>query len=182
MNEKDKITEAGYFYSHMINESDNSKHFAYELHAFLSSTRSVLQYALEEVKSQTKGQQWYDGHIARSKILSFFRDQRDLDIHTEPVRPAKDVTIFPPPATSCLSMLAPVIHTDASGDVIEERGSTPETEKPEFKKQDKLGTSITKYRFIDWQGNEDAITLCQMYLDELKQLVEEGIKMGFLTG
>ena len=182
MNEKDKLTEAGYFYSHMINESDNSKHFAYELHAFLSSTRSVLQYALEEAKSHTKGQRWYDEHMGKSKILSFFTNERNLDIHTRPVKPAKDVTTFPPPTTSCLSMLAPVIHTDASGDVIEERGSTPETVKSEFKKQDRLGTSITEYRFIDWQGNEDAITLCQMYLDELKQLVEEGIKVGFLTG
>lgn len=182
MHEKAKLAEAGYFHSHMINELDNSEHFTYELSAFITPARSVLQYALEEAKSQAKGRQWYDEHIAKSAILSFFRDKRDFNIHTEPVKPAKDVTIFAPPMTIYLSALAPVIHTDASGDVIGERESSPEIEKHEFKALDRPGTTTIKYRFTDWQGDEDVITLCQMYLGELERLVEEGMKMGFLTG
>ena len=34
----------------------------------------------------------------------------------------------------------------------------------------------------DWAGPEDAMTLCQKCIDELDDLVKDGIKQGFLTG
>jgi hypothetical protein len=74
-------------------EINNSKSFSYELSAFLSSARSVLIYGLEEVKLKSGGQQWYDNQISTSKILNFFRDKRNINIHEQPITLKKQVNL-----------------------------------------------------------------------------------------
>jgi len=117
-----------------------------------------------------------------SRILSFFKDKRDFNIHTEPVKPAQDVTIAPSPGIVHMSVSLVVVHTDANGNIINERESPPETEKPEIKAPDRPATATTRYRFTDWPGHEDVPSLCQIYLDQLERLVEEGMRKEFLTG
>jgi len=91
MYEKTKLGEAKYFYSQMSANFNDSEKFTYDLSAFLSSARSVLQYALEEAKSKNGGQVWYDRRVSASNILSFFKDKRNLNIHYEPVHPIRHV-------------------------------------------------------------------------------------------
>ena len=50
MNEYTKLKEAQYFNSEMVKKQLNRDSFNYNLSAFLSSARSILQYALEEAK------------------------------------------------------------------------------------------------------------------------------------
>jgi hypothetical protein len=44
-------------------------------------------------------------------------------------------------------------------------------------------TATVEYtRFVDWPGSEDLMTLCKLYLDELKAVVADGQAQGFVTG
>ena len=73
MNELEKIREAEYFLGRMTEEREIRDAFRFNLSAFLSASRSVLQYALEAARQQPGGQAWYDAHMAASKILTFFK-------------------------------------------------------------------------------------------------------------
>ena len=55
------------------------------------------------------------------------------------------------------------------------RSPEPEKKEPESPK------ISYEYKFSDWSDNEDVITLCRMYLDELKNIVIEGQNKGFLV-
>ena len=179
MYENGKLAEAKYFYSRMFTDFDDRERFNYNLSAFLSSARSVLQYALEEAKTKTGGQQWYDNHMAGSSVLSFFKDKRDINIHSEPVKPVQHIHVTAT-ATVHLSASVSVTHTDASGNILYQ--SPPETPKPELKKSDTPAVVMSRYVFTDWTGGQDVMALSQMYLDELDRVVKDGIHKGFLTG
>ena len=86
MHERKKLEETRYFYSKMNDSLNQREEFCYNLSAFLSSARSALQYALKECSSKGK-QQWYDSQIKSSPVLTFFKDKRDINIHTEPIQP-----------------------------------------------------------------------------------------------
>ncbi|MCJ7655818.1 MAG: hypothetical protein MUO97_11085 [Dehalococcoidia bacterium] len=178
MHEKDKLQEARYFYSRMQAEKD-PKAFQYNLSAFLSAARSVLQYALEEAKNKKGGQKWYDAHISNRRTLPFFRDQRDINIHTEPVKPGKDYHVTMR-STIHLSSSLSIKHMDESGKILEERhignGKLPQ-EPPKDE-----ATINVRYKFTDWPGDEDVMELSREYLAELKYVVEDGIRCGYLTG
>jgi hypothetical protein len=179
MHENSKLKEAKYFYSRMLADFNDRERFNYNLSAFLASARSVLLYALEEAKTKSGGQQWYDSQMAGSAVLSFFRDKRDINIHHEPVSPTRhtDVSIT---ETVHISDSVSVTLTGANGKILYQ--SPPEIHKPESKKPDTSPVVNTRYMFADWNGSEDVMALSQMYLDELQRVVKDGIHNGFLTG
>ena len=179
MHEQTKLAEARYFHSRMLAELNDRKRFIYNLSAFLSSARSVLQYACKEAKTKTGGQQWYDNHIAGSPVLSFFKDERNINIHTEPVKPVQHTNVALT-TTVHLSASVSITHLDANGNVLYQ--SHPETREPELRTPDTPPVVTTRYKFADWAGGEDIVALSQMYLDELQHVVEDGIRDGFLTG
>jgi len=179
MHEQTKLAEARYFHSRMLAELNDRERFTYNLSAFLSSARSVLQYACKEAKTRTGGQQWYDNHMAASPVLSFFRDKRDINIHFEPLKPAQHTNVALT-TTVRLSASVSITHLDGNGNVLYQ--SPPETREPELRTPDTPPVVTTQYTFADWTGSEDIVTLSQMYLDELQRVVEDGIRNGFLTG
>ena len=47
----------------------------------------------------------------------------------------------------------------------------------------KQATKVTiEYRFGDWSGSDDVISLSQMYIDELQLIINDGVNKGFITG
>jgi len=38
-----------------------------------------------------------------------------------------------------------------------------------------------KYKFDDWVGTEDILTLCQIYVQELENTTKDGVNKGFIT-
>lgn len=180
MYEQAKLDEAKYFYSLMAAEHNDRQKFNYNLSAFLTSARSVLQYALDEAQTENGGQTWYSKQISTSHILSFFKDKRDVNIHAEPVKPSMNATVFAT-ATVGIRASASVIVHDSKGNIKYQ--SPMETSDRQDKQQakEKQADITIRYRFSDWKGTEDVMTLSQMYLDELKRLVEDGKQKGFLT-
>ncbi|MFC1972215.1 hypothetical protein ACFLVE_02265 [Chloroflexota bacterium] len=180
MHEQTKLKEAKYFCSRLAAEYDNREAFNYNLSAFLGASRSVLQYALEEAKIKQGGQQWYDTTIAQSQLLSFFRDKRDVNVHAEPVKSVQHISVSVS-ETIHISASVSITHRDAKGNILYQ--SPPQ--EPKHKRIAETLTppakTETQYRFSDWNGTEDIMTLCKMYLEELQHIVDDGINNGFIT-
>jgi hypothetical protein len=178
MNERKKLAEAKYFYSRMVEEQSNRDNFSHNLSAFLSSSRSVLQYAFSEVEKNNEGKKWYESHVSASPTLRFFKGKRDINIHANPVSPIANYNATFK-ETLGLSDSVSVILRDKNGNIKQQYSSESHSKSEDIKGQ---ATIQVKYEFDDWDGNEDVLTLCQKYLQELERLVEDGVSKGFITG
>jgi hypothetical protein len=99
MNKKtQKLAEAKYFYDRMVEVqntvvSHNREYYIYNFSAFLSASRSVLQYMWTEIKRKQdlvpkqEAKRWYEGRMAASPNCQFFKGKRDSNIHTTPIMP-----------------------------------------------------------------------------------------------
>ncbi len=181
MHEQTKLAEARYFYAQMLVEYDDRQKFTHNLSAFLSASRSILQYGVEEAKTKPGGQHWYDNYIAASNVLPFFKDKRDINIHMEPIRPVRHTNIEMK-ATIHLSESISVKRFDADGNELPISPVKMQEPKESAKTPDTPPVVTIKYRFKDWPGDEDIIELSQMYIDELQQFIKDGVDAGFLTG
>ena len=151
--------------------------FDSNLSAFLSSARSILQYALEEAKPKNGGRAWYDAHASSKTVLRFFKDKRDISIHSEPVIPASTVNIA---ATDVIHFSEAVLIRvfDNEGNLISERGIGSQASPPAVSPP----PSVSRvYNFPDWTGQEDVLQLCRDYLTALDMVVNDGRSRGFLT-
>lgn len=181
MYELSKLAEAQYFYNRMLTEFENRENFTHNLSAFLSAARSVLQYALDEAATKTGGQAWYDKFINNSPILSFFRDKRDINIHIKPIEIVQHASVDIK-ATVHISSSLHVKHYDADGNLLSESHSeTPKRTNDEPKRKQATKATI-EYRFGDWSGSDDVISLSQMYINALQLIINDGVKKGFITG
>jgi len=177
MHEQSKLNEATYFYSRMLSETGNRENLLFDLSAFLSAARSVLQYSLKEGQAKSGGQQWYDGHVTASNVLSFFKDKRDVNVHTEPIQIRQHTSI----ELTEVIRVSESIHIkkfDQTGKLIEEYSSEPSPLPPAPDIPPKVRH---KFTFPDWSGNEDVLQLCGLYLNELERVVIDGRNKGFLT-
>ena len=184
MSKKAKIKEAEYFLARMKEKQNNREHFVHNLSAFLSAARSVLQYALNEVdpkenpSAKPEAKTWYDNLMSVSSTLKFFKCKRDFNIHVEPVHPSAHFqATFTEKAG--ISESISIVRRDKDGKIISEYSSEPPKAKPE-----KPETSIVqevKYKISDWTGDEDVLTLCESYIQELEKVVKDGISKGFIT-
>ena len=174
MNETKKIQEAEYFLGRMTTEREIRDAFEFNLSAFLSAARSALQSALEEVRRQPGGQAWYDGHMATSKVLKFFKDRRDVNIHIEPVALRADIGVQ---ARERIRLTESVTVEIFEGErLVDRRQSAPAQLETESELSEQPATISAIYRFSDWPGVEDVFQLSAQYLDELKAVVTDGQK------
>jgi hypothetical protein len=185
MNEKKKLEEAKYFYSKMLNEQGNREAFTYDLSAFLSAARSVLQYALEESRLKKGGQKWYEKLMVSSRLLKFFKDERDVNIHTGPVLPKAHYTLYAEAGNYILmSGLVSMIVRDKEGNIKQptkvSANSSEEQEKP-VQKSTSMPNEV-RYFFNNWMGDEDVLTLSKNYIEEIESAINDGITQGFITG
>lgn len=176
MREQEEIKEAEYFLSRMRHEKDRPEYFCYNLSAFLTAARSVLQYAQDEIKGKIGGQYWYDSQVSARPVMGFFKDKRDLNVHVEPVNLRRDVTIN----------VFDAVHLTVAPSVEignQERSMVTPTESEQTSPQE-IGTEPPtlgcKYFFQDWRGSEDVIELCRQYLDKIKEFAKDGVDKGFL--
>ncbi len=179
VHKKKKLAEARYFFSLMRQELNDREKFTFNLSAFLSAARSVLQYALEEAKNKKGGQQWYDNHITGNSVLSFFKDKRDVNIHFEPITPMQYTDLVAHNTVHLQESVLVVI--DGSNKILSSSVSEVPKPQPEARETEPPAVGKTYYRFSDWQGKEDIFVLSEKYLDELQRVIEDGVRNGFLT-
>lgn len=179
MYERKKFTEMKHFYSKMIDEQEHREIFEYNLSAFLSSARSILQYALLEAETKPGGKWWYDNRISSSLILRFFKDKRDINIHKEPIHLLvyfKKIIEGMLRLSGSLSLIA----YDKEGNIKQQYSS----DKPEPTQKESQTSAVKeiKYKFNNWGGREDVLTLCQSCIQELENVIKDGVNKGFITG
>lgn len=171
MHEQYKLEESRYFYSRMEETKRNSKHFCYNLNAFLSAARSILQYIYNKVE-KTPNQSWYDDKMAKSKLLKFFRDKRDFNIHTKPISPMKEVC-----ACEQLSITETVIIKQ-DNEIIFQSDNPNELKENAGESEAEVEIS---YVFEDWDGDETVLELCKRYMQKLEDTIEDGIKKDIIS-
>jgi hypothetical protein len=163
MLEDKKIREAHFFYALALNEerkvNDDRDTFEHFLSAFLSASRSVLQYAHNEavLGGRPGGPIWYETTMSGSSVLQYFKEKRDANIHAQPVSAIREFDL--PIEDSIWMGAAPPIpgHVGWPAKVPD------------------------KYKFADWPGSEGILTLCMACLRELRGFVQDGQNRGFLT-
>lgn len=178
MYEQQKLEEASYFYTQMLVNVGDFDVFKYNLSAFMSSARSVLQYALSEAQTKTDGQNWYDNEMSQNEVLKFFKDKRDTEIHHEPVRLSRRFFIAVG-GTLGLSSAISIRTKETNGNFIE-RYSSPQ--EPLVSMPPETPREFTyDLRFADGSEIDDVLTLSQRYLQDLRDFVKDGIEQRFLT-
>jgi len=183
MNEKEKFKEAKYFYSQMSKNKRNRENFLYNLSAFLTAARCIFQYSLEEAKNKNNGQLWYDNYISNDKILKFFKEKRDNNIHILPIKSRRGAILTIKEEIKITESLSgKIVKANGSiinlGELKSPRNSLPESS---INKEKSLPKVKYKYLFNDWSGNEDGLTLCKIYLKKLDYFIKDGIKKGFIA-
>ena len=180
MSKRTKIKEAEHFLSKMKTEQDNRENFEFSLSAFLSAARSVLQYAFEEVKkAKTNEMKWYESSVSGSSIVGYFKDKRDTNIHEEPIRPRKDFDITITESAGVKESLSAEIKR--SDGKVEKKSILDDIETKQKPKKSKASVvSKSTYRFNDWNGDDDVLTLCESYVKELKKIVQDGVSKEFI--
>ncbi len=182
MYEQDKIAEAEYFLSQMLTQIDNVQAFKFNLSAFLTATRSVLQFALLNAQKIKGGQSWYDSWMSKNIYFSYFKDLRDVNIHVKPILISNSVTISPATVSVRISVNPPtIIILDADGRIISSETALPSQEP--IRRDDVVlpqTTAVNYYSFDDWSDDTQAEILAQKYLEDLKNFVSEGVIKGFL--
>jgi hypothetical protein len=73
-------------------------------------------------------------------------------------------------------------YRDKNGKLIPQYSPEKPKPKPKQKKPTGSAESKTTFRFNDWTGDEDVLTLCERYIQELEKVVKDGISKGFITG
>lgn len=175
--EQEKLDEARYFLSRMAASDDQPRAFRYELSAFLSAARSVLQYALKQARAKVDGQAWYDTQFTGNAVMKFFRNKRDISIHHQPVVPATSVKIaITEPLHLSVSLSLKVI--DSEGKVVRDETTTPE---PLPSPEQRPPVCTYRHTFADWKGHEDIMALCSNYLVAIEALVNDGVAKAYLT-
>jgi hypothetical protein len=176
MNERYKIGEAKFFLARMEESIHDRVAFRFNLSAFLSSARSVLQYALKE--SREKGRQrLYDETVSRNDVLRFFIDKRNVNIHEEPVNPSSHITIAISECVGILDVASVVLFNDKPVGMRE-----PIEEPPPPKQQESRTEATVLYHFDDWTGPEDVIALSHRYIEALESFVQSGTEIGIMSG
>lgn len=178
MHEQEKLKETRYFAHRMEASADDSEAFQYELSAFLSAARSVLQYALEEARQKPNGQRWYEAQVSGNAVLKFFKDKRNLNIHAEPVRPSKHIAINITEHVSIPDSIRIKIQGEDGPTEIREH----KEERPISKPQESSVEVKIRYVFVDWGGPEDAIDLSRQYLAALENFVKNGLDSEIISG
>jgi hypothetical protein len=177
MHEQIKLDEAKHFLTGIIAAVDDPTSFRFELSAFLSAARSVLQYACKEAKTKAGGHAWFANHASNSPVLKFFKDKRDINIHAQPIVPAATINVA---ASDVIQFSEGVLlHVfDSEGNLISQRasgsGAPPPIPSP-------LPSTLRVYHFPDWTGQEDVLQLCHDYVTALETVVNDGRSQGFIT-
>jgi hypothetical protein len=178
MHEREKLNEAKYFLRHMEASVNSPDAFQYELSAFLSAARSVLQYALEESKQKPNGQRWYETQVSGSTILKFFKDKRDINIHTKPVGLSRLISVSDTLHVSISeSARIEITREDGIKEIRESKEEPRKTNPIESSAEVKIC-----YILPDWDGPEDAIQLSRQYLTALEAFVNAGTAFGLISG
>ena len=176
MDTQQNYNEAEYFLEMMKGNDENRQRFEYNLSAFLSAARSVTFVLQKESSKNPEFDEWYckkQMQMKRDKLFKFLKKKRDSGIHKKIIKPRAEIsTTIPFSGAGSPSIESIVRKADGA---IKDYESSESSAKPKLASKPN-GIEETKYKwfFNDWpEPDEDVITLCEKYLNDLKIIVEE---------
>lgn len=183
MHEAQKLKEAWYFLGEMHAKVRDPHAFVHCLSAFLSASRSPIQYALAEAEARLgkkNAHKWHVAQLGKYKLVNFFKDERDVNIHVKPVDPK---AIFQVEGHVTLHIRGAahyrVNFVDDKGQPVEMASPPPEpvpaSPPPSAPKEPEV-----RYEFADRPG-EDILVLCESYLREVEAYVKDAQNAGYVT-
>lgn len=154
-----------------------------DFNSFVTSARSIFQYALKEIEeakkvsksSSIRKLKLYDNYVNNIPIIKFFGDLRDEEIHVGPSTHHVDVEFGP-------------------------KGTEPKV-KYQIMKRCKFGRKLhrtlaleNRYDLIErlkeggviyqptkCDDQDDLFELCQSYVEEIEKFIDFGVKSGLIT-
>lgn len=180
MNEDHKIEEAQYFLAKLVNPELELREFSFELSAFLTAARSVIQYALEEARSKPGGQAWYDGQVGASPVVKYFKDKRDVSVHVTPVIPTRTFHVEIEERVAFGDSINIEVRTPDGTIIPDPSQKEPKEQAPREITRASSSSSVT-YHFSDWPGAEHVVTLCGDYLQQVRNIILDGRSHGFVS-
>ena len=177
MHEDQKLEDAADLLDEMIAAQNDPSTFRRKLAAFLSAARSVLQYAHKAVETNSAGLKWYEAAISKSRFIALMRDQRNTDVHHEPVRPDNDVDVKIAAGLSMTGELG-MVQKNAEQEIL---GDYASAEPIAASAEPSVTTAEYTYFFKGNRAAGDIISLSKSYLTELRKVVAAGRAIGFLT-
>ena len=180
MNEEHKIEEAQYFLTRLSDPQLEIREFSFELSAFLTAARSVLQYALDEARLKSGGQAWYEKQVKAAEAVKFFKEKRDLSVHAEPVIPRKVINIHIEESLG-VSDFYKIEIINPDGTVVPDtpQVTTMQQCNPEISRTSSI--SFVTFHFSDWSGQESVTELCEAYLKQVHEIIDNGRAHGFIS-
>jgi hypothetical protein len=178
VHEQHKIYEAHYFLLRADECGENAREFSYNLSAFLTAARSVLQYALEEAKTKPGGQAWYDASVSAVPEVKFLKDKRDISVHERPVVPNRRFN---------LSISEHLVFGDSVHVTVTRSDGTVEPDEPPRQVLPTVSypvgetSSTVSFFFPDWTGQDDVMSICITYINAIEDIVRKGRTLGYIT-
>jgi hypothetical protein len=154
-----------------------------DFHSFVTSARSIFQYALKEIEearkisrpSHMQKLKLYENYVSNVPIIKFFGDLRNEETHVKPFTHHVNV-VFGPKGTEpkvkyqimkrCKvgPKLYRTLALEGRHDLIESL---------------KMGDII--YQPIKCNDQDDLFELCQSYVEEIEKFIDFGVKNGLIT-
>jgi hypothetical protein len=178
--ELEKIKEAQYFFGQMKKERYSEDKFRYNLSAFLSAVQSVKYYIENGNRNNADRSKWYSDKLSNKKVINFLGGRggkRDDNIHVGPITPERDVVI---PLNGKELRIGNFVKFTIKKKDGEIKGQTKCKVYPIKSAVNNDGVKI-KYKFDDWDGDEDVFCICEKYLKEIKEIVEEGNRKKYFN-
>lgn len=183
MHEEQKIKEAWYFLGEMHAKVRDPHAFAHCLSAFLSASRSPIQYALAEAETRVgkpDAHKWHNAQLAKYPLINVLKDARDINIHAKPIAPK---AIFKAEFHATLYLRGSADYRikfiDDKGQPVEIVSPPPEVQPTPAPAPEPKPPEV-RYEFADRPG-EDMLTLCERYLREVESYVRDGQQAGLVT-
>lgn len=168
----DKISEAAFFLRKLTQScaADETTKSRYYLSAFLSSSRSSLQYIEDITKRDNKAKNWFKEQES-VEIIFFFRKLRNTTIHSKQTTPKRilDLHISEDLAITDGTKpteLAPTATASKPANLLTAQNVSPQDKVSYTLREDELGTNI--------------IEKCNIYITKIHHIYEEGISLGYL--
>ena len=163
MYELHKLQEAKYFYQQMLITKKAINPFRYNLSAFLTSSRCVLQYTRKSAKNIGK-EDWYNRYVSNNWILKYFRQKRNYNIHEKP--------------NTLMQTFSMELYITGTKVITTPEGKKKYLRPKKSKKKSK--TVYGDFQFYDWVGSETVLQLCKKYIRELAIFLETAKTQGII--
>lgn len=166
-----KLERAKRFLQKLENSQNDRQEFEDNLDSFLSISRSVFQFACEEIKSKNDqtALDWYKNFVSGNEVIKIFKKIRNINIHEKPINPKAQIKIGLQDKVEISDSLSSVLLRN--GKIIEER---PPKQKKDFDGNSSEQSLEIKYFFNEWPENDDVLSLCAIYIKEIENFILEG--------